>query len=142
MSTSTKKELKSIGFMGDMSRNLGFAVGKTVAVGDWLGRNTVGHFVRKPRPQAAPKPRTTVREDAQNRIVILEERMKRLAEETAARLKEAQSVAIVEKEPETPKPTIVSVRRKSAVKRKKAKAPAKKTAKRKVPRASSAQLST
>ncbi|NQV33023.1 MAG: hypothetical protein HQ515_10030 [Phycisphaeraceae bacterium] len=142
MSTSTKKDLKSIGFMGDVSQYVGFAVGKTVAVGDWLGRNTLGHFVRQPCEEATTKVTATVRKDAQNRIVILEERMKRLAEETAARLKEAQSVAAVEKEPETPKSTIVSVRKKSAVKRKNAKASVKKTAKRKVPRASSAQLST
>ena len=140
--STPKKDLKSTGFMGDVSHSFGFVIGKTVAVGDWIGRSTFGHLKRKPREQAETKAPSTIQEDAQDRITILEERMKHLAEQTSARLQEAQ-ISVRSKNPsETPKPAIVSVPNKSVAKRRKTKAPVMKTAKRKVPVAASAQPST
>jgi len=140
--STPKKELKSTGFMGDVSHGFGFVIGKTVAVGDWIGRSTLGHLKRKPREQAQTPAPSTVREDAQDRITILEERMKHLAEQTSARLQEAQISVRSQNPSETPKPAIVSVPKKSAAMRRKTKAPVKKTAKRKVPVAARSQPST
>jgi len=142
MSTPTKKKLNSIGFMGDVSHCFGFVIGKTVAVGDWIGRNAFGHLTSKRREQPETKASATVRADAQDRIPIQEVRTKPLAKETSARRQKAKISPMKQDASEAPEPAIKSVRKKSTVKRKKTKASVKKTTRKKVPLEVSTQPGT
>ena len=112
MAASETETPKSPGIMNSVPRGIGFVAGKTVSMVLHPIHSTTRLLARKKHQKACPETETTRQVKAQQRLEIMEERVRRMTQGAVARLQEGEIHMDSDVTSESPTPAIDAVRAK------------------------------